>query len=135
MIHDLHSNAASRRSTAILAEDDELIRELVALYLGRLGYDVLEAKNGKEALTILDASDRGRIALLVTDLVMPEIGGAEVVKRARADEKCQRILIMSGFTEDIAFLEKTIKDGTEFLRKPFTYDDFESKIQILEGRS
>jgi len=128
-------DACAHRSTAILAEDDEMVRELVALYLERLGYDVLEAKNGQEAINLLENEGQNAVSLIVTDLVMPEVGGAELVKTARQNGKCDRILIMSGFTDEIAFLEQTIRDGSEFLTKPFTYHDFESKISRLNHPS
>ncbi|MEM9159696.1 MAG: response regulator [Verrucomicrobiota bacterium] len=119
------------RSTAILAEDDEMIRELVSLYLDRMGYHVLEAKNGKEAIDLLADQAEDAVELIVTDLVMPEAGGAEVIRNARSTGKCDRILIISGFTDDATFLEQTIKEGSEFLKKPFTFVDFEAKVEGL----
>ncbi|NEQ68741.1 MAG: response regulator, partial [Symploca sp. SIO2D2] len=92
----------------------------------------LEAKNGKEAINLLTDKSADEVELIVTDLVMPEAGGAEVIRNARSTGKCDRILIISGFTDDASFLEQTIKEGSEFLKKPFTFGDFEAKIQTLQ---
>ncbi len=120
------------KSTALIAEDDAMIRELVALYLDRMGYQVLEASDGREAIDLIADQKEDHLKLIVTDLVMPKAGGAEVVQSARSSGKCDKILIISGFTEDLSFLEKTIKDGSAFLKKPFTFDDFAAKVEDLQ---
>lgn len=121
----------SNSGTALLAEDDAMVRELVCTYLEELGYHVLEARNGKQAIDLLDANGT-RLDLIVTDLVMPQASGADVVQFARKAGKCERILIISGFAEDLKFVENSVRDGSEFLSKPFTFNDFEKKISYLQ---
>lgn len=123
------------RATALIAEDDAMIRELVSHYLDELGYNVLEAKNGAEAIKFIADSAPGSLSLIVTDLVMPEAGGAEVIRAAKRSGKCDRILIISGFTNDPSFLESSIREGAAFLRKPFTYRAFEEKVEELRTLS
>lgn len=106
-----------------------MIRELVAVYLQRLGYEVVSCKNGEEAIASFENAHR--FDLIVTDLIMPELGGEEVVKTALRQNKCERILIISGFSEDLDFLEQAMQNGTEFLKKPFTFSGFQEKINIL----
>ena len=108
-----------------------MVRELVSTYLEELGYHVLEARNGKQAIDIID-SNHAQLDLIVTDLAMPQASGAEVVRFARKDGKCDRILIISGFVGELKFVEDSIKDGSEFLSKPFTFKDFEQKISNLQ---
>ncbi len=122
----------SSKSTALIAEDDAMIRELVSLYLDRMGYDVIEASDGREAIEMIADQEDDDLKLIVTDLMMPKAGGAEVVKSARSTGKCDKILIISGFTEDLKFLEQTIRDGSAFLKKPFTFDDFAAKVEGLQ---
>ncbi len=117
---------------ALLAEDDDMIRELVSLYLERLGYEVVSCKNGQEAVDALELYPK--FDLVVTDLVMPELGGAEVVKTTQSLDKCKRILIISGFSDDLKFLEQAIESGNEFLKKPFTFSGFTEKIENLKKR-
>ena len=111
-----------------------MVRELVALYLEKMGYNVLEAKNGREAIDLLGKEEEDKFELIVTDLMMPEVGGAEVIRKARETGKCDRILIISGYTDDVASLENAIKEGSGFLKKPFTFNDFEAKIADLKER-
>ena len=111
-----------------------MVRELVVTYLENLGYNVLEARNGKQAIELIDTNN-AKLDLIVTDLAMPQASGAEVVRFARKDGKCDRILIISGFVEDLKFVEDSINDGSEFLSKPFTFNDFEQKISILQEHS
>jgi len=124
-------NQTTSNGNALLAEDDALIRELVSTYLEYLGYHVSEAHNGEQAIDLIESHDK-RFDLLVTDLSMPKVDGSEVVRFAREDNRCERILIISGFTKDLRFVENTIDDGSEFLAKPFTFNDFKEKVSLLQ---
>lgn len=129
----VNQNASRKTDSpkALLAEDDSLIRELVAHYLAKLGYEVSEAANGAAALEILDANSRGSFDLIVTDLLMPKANGATVIEKAKAQGACQRFLIMSG--NPAAHPEETPAAPSDyrFIEKPFTFSDFESKLHSL----
>lgn len=117
--------------TALLAEDDSLIRELVGAYLERLGYRVIEAEDGRHALEILDHSDLTRLDLVVTDLLMPKVDGRQVVEFALQREMCEHFLVMSGNpfeAEDPDFMSA---EGIAYLEKPFTFASFEAALDCL----
>lgn len=116
---------------ALLAEDDALIRELVSSYLERLGFAVHEASNGKDALDLIENVPPEGYALVVTDILMPKANGDQLIKAARKKHCCQRFLVMSGnileYTQDSG---KKFADS-EFIEKPFTFSDFESKLSSI----
>jgi len=105
--------------TILLVEDDTGVRELVRQILPKLGYNVLEAKNGQEALQLI-AHYAGPIHLLLTDVVMPGLNGkalAEELARTRPELK---ILFMSGYTDEAIAHHGVLAPGEAFLQKPFS---------------
>jgi PAS domain S-box-containing protein len=104
--------------TILLVEDEDQTRAAVQRNLERAGYTVLVARNGVEALEIA-ASHPYAIHLVLTDSMMPEMGGGELVKRVRMDRADISVLMMSGYTEDLA---PTGQAGNNhfFIEKPFT---------------
>jgi signal transduction histidine kinase len=107
--------------TVLLAEDDEAIRTLGARVLGALGYNVLVARTGGEALRIV-AEHKGHIDLIATDVVMPEMNGSQLVERVLEARPGIRVLFMSGYTDDEVMRRGVIDGQTAFLQKPFTPD-------------
>jgi len=81
--------------TILLVEDDEGVRSYCQEILQAIGYRVLPAENGKEAVRVYGSAER--IDLLLTDMVMPEMGGRELIARLRAIEPCLRVIVMSGY--------------------------------------
>lgn len=119
----------SRR--ALLAEDDALIRELVASYLERLGFAVHEVSNGRDALDLIENVSPNKYDLVVTDILMPKANGDQLIKAARQNQSCNRFLVMSGnLAEYSRNLDKS-HTGSRFIEKPFTFRDFESKLNSL----
>ncbi|VTR99722.1 ATP-binding protein [Tuwongella immobilis] len=117
----------------LLAEDEESIRKLASLVTKSLGWEVLEASDGDEAMTLFDANqDRVRVVLL--DLLMPQRNGREVYDLIRARFPRLPILMMSGYTE-LEFDEYFITDPcTGFLQKPFTRATLAHQLtQVLQS--
>ncbi len=114
--------------TVLLAEDDEAIRTLGARVLGALGYNVLVARTGGEALRIV-AEHRGTIDLIATDVVMPEMNGSQLVERVLEARPGIRVLFMSGYTDDEVMRRGVIDGQTAFLQKPFTPDLLAHKVR------
>jgi YesN/AraC family two-component response regulator len=80
---------------------------------------VLEANNGAEALRVCE-SEVEPVDLIVTDIVMPEMGGTELAKRVRETQPDARILFTSGYTEDAVIRQSLLHAGEDFIEKPFT---------------
>ncbi len=105
--------------TVLLVEDEEAVRTIAQRVLERHGYKVLPAPNGVHALRIAEEF-AGTIELVVTDLVMPQMGGQQLVKRLGGRRPAIRILMMSGYTSDQSFRQRVLEQGIPFLEKPFT---------------
>jgi len=105
--------------TILLVEDEEGLRQLNARGLTSRGYTVLEAGNGVEAIEVLERSD-GRVDLVVSDVVMPEMDGPTLLRELRSRNPALKIIFVSGYAED-AFQKHLPTDGKyAFLAKPFT---------------
>ncbi len=105
--------------TVLLVEDDAGVRALACHVLAGCGYDVLEAAGGDEALRVA-ARHGGPIHLIVTDVVMPGAGGRAVAERVVARHPAARVLFVSGYTDDAVLRHGVLRDGVNFLQKPFT---------------
>jgi two-component system, cell cycle sensor histidine kinase and response regulator CckA len=118
--------------TVLVCDDDEGVRELIANVLRLRGYAVLEAKHGEHALEVA-AAQREPIHLLVTDLVMPELGGIELSQRMRARIPEIKVLYISGFAEQTAYLSGPMEPRTYFMPKPFLPSELTRTVSsILE---
>ncbi|MBE7211633.1 MAG: response regulator, partial [Gluconacetobacter diazotrophicus] len=123
-----------RRAEAVLiVEDEEIVRELVCQVLSEHGYNVMCASNGAEAMR-MSADHRGPIALLITDVVMPQMGGLELSRRLTAARPELKVLYVSGYSEDDMNEQGVLSPDVEFLEKPFTPQAITRKVrEILAG--
>ncbi len=121
-------NEAGGCETVLLVEDEESVRELVRVTLLSRGYNVLEAENGERGLQIAE-SYKERIDILITDVVMPGIGGRELAKRLLLLRPSVSVLYLSGYTEDTVVTQGVLGPGTGFLQKPFTLQNLAKKVR------
>ena len=98
--------------------------------LRRAGYEVYEASNGEDALRKLE-SLRGLVDLVVTDVVMPQMGGRELAERAVAKWPGVRVLFVSGYTENAIVHRGVLDPGLVFLAKPFSHDELLRRVRQL----
>ena len=103
----------------LIVDDDPAVLEVAAKVLERIGYEVLQATEGAQALELL-RSHTGRLDLVLTDVVMPGMGGHELGERIAQERPGTRFLYMSAYTEDEAMLYGVRVAGMNFLRKPFS---------------
>jgi PAS domain S-box-containing protein len=122
--------------TILLVEDDPALREMAAELLGRLGYTVLTAGNGLEALNVTHQPATGHIDLLFTDVVMPHMSGKELADRVRALYPHTKILFTSAYTENAIVHQGVLNLGITLLQKPFTPSALAHKVrEVLEQRN
>jgi CheY-like chemotaxis protein len=121
------------RETLLLVEDEPQVRDSVRRLLEWHGYTVIEARNGADALRIYEDSEVG-IDLVLTDLVMPEMGGNELVERLRARHPEVRVLFMSGYADRAITGNGSARSGTGFVEKPFTVDILMQRLREVLDR-
>jgi two-component system, cell cycle sensor histidine kinase and response regulator CckA len=130
-----HQNEAGGCETVLLVEDEESVRELVRVTLASRGYKVLEAENGECGLRIAEEFKQ-HIDILITDVVMPGIGGRELAKTLLSLRPDISVLYLSGYTEDAVVAPGALGPGTAFLQKPFTLQNLAKKVrEVLRSRS
>ena len=117
--------------TALLVEDEPMLRELGQIYLVELGYTVLSAANGRQALNLMHADSSRKIDILVTDVVMPEMGGKDLANFVREISPATKVLFCSGYTEEAVNLHCAGNKATAFLEKPYTIEALATKIRSL----
>jgi CheY-like chemotaxis protein len=110
--------AVSRAATVLVVEDENNVRNLVTRVLRKGGYDVLEAADGVAGLDVASAH-AGAIDVLLTDVIMPKMGGVELAARMRLDYPDLRIVFMSGYTPD-DFRNEILLEREIFMEKPMT---------------
>jgi PAS domain S-box-containing protein len=120
--------------TVLLVEDEESVRELVRLTLAARGYKVLEAENGECGLRVAEEF-KENIDILITDVVMPGIGGRELAKTLLALRPGISVLYLSGYTEDAVITHGALGPSTAFLQKPFTLQNLAKKVrEVLRSK-
>jgi CheY-like chemotaxis protein len=119
--------------TILVVEDEDGVRRLIADVLRRQGYEVLEAENGVRALEVFEKSGDG-VDLVLTDAVMPGMGGLEFINRIADRLGRARVLYMSGYSEDLVARGTTGDGNAAFINKPFTPDELFRRIRELLGR-
>jgi len=114
--------------TILIVDDEAGIRELLEKILRRHGYEVLEAGDGEEALAVF-REHPGAIDLLITDVMMPRVGGPELVERLRKQGISPKVIYVSGYTDDPNIYAGKFPAGTAFLEKPFTLPSLLAKVR------
>lgn len=112
-----HLPTGSRNEVVLVVEDEERVRNYSVEALRELGYTVLQAPDGVEALRLLQSGQR--VSLLFTDVVMPEMTGDELARRARQGQPDLKILFTSGYTPNESAIAQRLSDGGRVLPKPF----------------
>jgi signal transduction histidine kinase len=118
--------------TVLLVEDEERVREMIREILQESGYQVLEAKHGQEALLVADQHP-GTIHLMLSDVVMPQMGGRELAERLSPLRKEMKVLYMSGYTDDAIVHHGVLDQGMAFIEKPFTPTALTRKVREILG--
>ncbi|MFH1931464.1 MAG: PAS domain S-box protein [Pseudomonadota bacterium] len=117
----------------LIVEDDAALRNLAQKTLHLYGYSVLEAENGEEALRV-SKEHEGPIHLMITDVVMPKMGGKEVAERLQPLYPQMKVVYMSGYTDNAIAHHGVLEPGLNYLEKPFTPEGLARKVrEVLDG--
>lgn len=121
---------AARRATLLVVEDDEAVRGLVAEILSEEGYGVVTAASGEEALAQYERYGN-TVALVLTDVIMPGMGGLKLAAELRQRRPGMRIVYMSGYTDDILGIQGRLDPNVQFLPKPIEITTLLAKIRAM----
>ena len=121
---------AAHSDTVLVVEDEEAVRRLTKRILEDHGYTVLDAPSGQEAIDIVDTHP-GNINLLLTDVVMPEMGGKELADRLSEELIGLKVLFMSGYPTDTIAQHGILDEDVPLLHKPFTSEKLLTRIDEI----
>jgi len=125
-------DAIGGTETILLVEDEESVRQLVRDTLMAKGYKVVEAENGEAGISAA-AHHQGNIDLVITDVMMPGMGGREMVQELIQARPGAKVLYLSGYTEDAILNDGSVDQATSFLQKPFTLQNLSRKVREVLG--
>jgi DNA-binding NtrC family response regulator len=114
--------------TVLLVEDESGVRALAETILSRLGYKVLVADCGENAVKVWDEA-RGRIDILLTDVIMPNMSGGDLAHKLREKSPGLKVLFMSGYTDDMIASHGVLAGETQLIQKPFTAEGLGGKLR------
>jgi signal transduction histidine kinase/CheY-like chemotaxis protein len=120
--------------TILVVEDEEKVRKLIVGVLTQQGYKVLEASYGDDALTIHE-KHKGRIHLMLVDVIMPGMSGPELAKRLGSLNPKMKVLYMSGYTDSTIVHHGVLEKGVNYVQKPFTMDGLARKVREVLDKS
>jgi PAS domain S-box-containing protein len=129
-IHADASVLARGNESVLLVEDDEQVRKVAVRSLRDHGYDVVAASDGIEALELFE-NHGGNVALLITDVVMPRMGGRQLAEALRERAPGMKVLYMSGYTDDAIVRHGVRQAEVAFIEKPHTRDALLTKVREL----
>jgi len=128
-----HVDDLSGSETVLIVEDNDSLRNFAQKILHIYGYRTLNAENGEDALMVCKEHD-GRIDLMITDVVMPKIGGREAAKRLQPLYPQMKVIYMSGYTDNAIVHHGVLEPGLNFLEKPFTPEGLARKVrEVLDA--
>jgi len=120
--------------TVLVVEDEDGVRELIWKILTDHGHTVLEARHGRDALTVAGGYNHP-IHLLLTDVVMPEMGAGELVDRLITKRPDLKVLFISGYTNDEVLRRGVTRSDSAFIQKPFVAEELMQKVRGLLDNS
>jgi two-component system cell cycle sensor histidine kinase/response regulator CckA len=125
---------ATHSEVILVVEDDDIVRQLVCAVLQKGGYQTISARNGAEALELCKQDD-GRIGLVLSDLVMPEMSGPALIAQLSAITPGLKALHMSGYASDAVVRHGYVGSSIPFIQKPFSAIDLLQKVRdVLESK-
>jgi len=122
--------ASTGHETVLVVEDEDSMRALIERILRKAGYTVLTAENGGDALALFDKY-AGKIDLLLTDVVMPQMSGREIAAQLARAKPSIKVLYMSGYTDEIIDRHGVLEPGVRLIAKPFAAAEMTRRVRML----
>jgi CheY-like chemotaxis protein len=127
--------SAGPTEVVLVAEDERMVREIMARTLRDCGYSVVEAADGREALEVLEARG-GEVSLVIADVVMPGLGGRAMASQLAKNWPQVPVLFTSGYTGLDVVRRGLLEEGREFIQKPLAPDELVRKVrEMVEAKT
>ena len=123
------SEVKGGKETILVVEDEPVLRKIIAEYLEQHGYQVWTAAHGEDALRLVRDHDDVHLDLLVTDMVMPRLGGTSLAEEMKKRQPDLKIVFMSGYSDETINHQNWLAENAIFIQKPFTVDAFTKEIR------
>lgn len=127
-IHSV-SSTAKNKGKVLLVDDEEIVRVVGSELLKKLGYDVLEASNGQEAIEIFEKR-KEEINFVILDMIMPEMSGKETFNRLKEIKPEVKVFVSSGYTADSVAKEIIHSGAKGFIQKPYTLSELSKALKL-----
>jgi CheY-like chemotaxis protein len=127
-VDELRASPMGSGEVVLVCEDDPAVRALTVEFLRQLGYTVLGASHPGEALALCE-NHTGRIDLLLTDVILPEMNGRELFRFLQRSGRDSAVLYMSGYTDSGIVHDGILQEGTALVRKPFVLDELARAVR------
>jgi two-component system cell cycle sensor histidine kinase/response regulator CckA len=124
-------NAGMPEGRILLVEDDELLRKMISRILEGSGCAVVAASDGEQALDLLDNPEHEKIDLLISDVVMPGIGGKALAEKLKARVPELKVLYISGYPDETVVSHGVLNRGVAYLQKPFSPADVINRVREI----
>ena len=121
-------NYLEGKETILVVEDNPMVQYLIAEVLTRQGYRILEATEGEEALVMCE-KEKDPIDLILIDIVMPHMGGLELIELLRQVRKDFKVLYMTGNIDEMVVHHNLLKEGVNIVQKPFTVEELSRRVR------
>jgi signal transduction histidine kinase len=118
------------KETILFVEDNEEVRKFTVSALNTLGYKVLSATQGREAIAMIER-DTQNIDLIITDVIMPEMGGKEMAEKVMHISPSAKILFTSGYTDNHIVHSGTLEEDVHFIHKPYSIEGLANKVRMV----
>jgi CheY-like chemotaxis protein len=129
---EVSREAAPGWGTVLVVEDQAEVRNLAVLILTDMGYQVLQAADGNEALAVAERTG-GPIRLMLTDVIMPGMNGRELAEQMAELRPDMKVIFMSGYTDRIMSPDGVLNDSVNYLQKPFSSEQLSAKVRQALG--
>ncbi len=117
--------------TVLMVEDEEAVRKMICDVLRHFGYEVIESRSAKEAISEVKGRGGGEIDFLVTDVIMPEMGGRELAERLLKEDPGMHVLYISGYTDEAIVHHGVLDEEIHFLQKPFSPQTLAKRVRDI----
>jgi len=125
---DTEANKTAQKVRILIVDDDPAILKLLGIAIGSFGFEFAAAKNGREAISILQKQE---FEIVITDMMMPEVDGMQLLEHVKKNHPRIDVIVVTGYTGTFSYMDVIRAGASDFITKPFNFDELEAKINRI----